>query len=101
MLVRVLRSTVYPGARLSQGEEVEVPKDEAKALISMGKVEAIEARTDVIIGVEDDSLKGLKVDELKNYADELGIELEDGLKKAQIIEAIEAALSDAEHGDIE
>lgn len=101
MLVKVLRSTVYPGKRLSAGEEVEIPKDEAKTLISMGKVVEIEARTDVVIDVDDDSLESMSKEELLRYADELGVEVAKSWTKEKIVATIEEELASAEDGDIE
>ena len=101
MLVKVLRSTVYPGGTLSAGAEVKLPKEEAKTLIAMGKAVEIEERTDVVIDVDDDSLERLSKSELVEAAADLGIEVPSSWTKAQIIEAIEAEMKAAEEGDIE
>ena len=102
MLVKVLRSTVYPGKRLTVGQEVEIPKEEAKTLIAMGKVVEIEAKTDVTIEVDDEeSLEKMSKAELVEAATDLGIEVPSSWTKAQIIEAIDAEMQAAEEGDIE
>ncbi len=103
MLVKVLRSTVYPGGTLSVGAEVELPKEEAQTLIAMGKAVEIEERTDVVIDVDDDvdSLEKMTKAELVEHAAEFGIEVPSSWTKAQIIEAIDAEMQAAEEGDIE
>ena len=102
MLVKVLRSTVYPGGTLSAGEEAEIPKEVAKQLVPMGKVIPIEEKTDVTIEVDDeDSLEKMTKADLIEAAADLGIEVPSSWTKAQIIEAIDAEMKAAEDGDIE
>lgn len=69
----------------------DVPEADARALVRRGKAKVIE---DSIAGDDDagdKALAGMTVDELKEVAAELEIEGVGGMKKAELVAAIEAA----------
>ncbi|WP_108062699.1 Rho termination factor N-terminal domain-containing protein [Poseidonibacter lekithochrous] len=104
MKVVVIRSTVYDGKDIVKGSELKivdgksgVAKDEISiaavaVLERLGKVEIVEDETDIDV-IEDNTtpIEKMKKDELLAYAGELEIEVDDGMTKAEIIEAINAS----------
>jgi hypothetical protein len=86
--VTILSTIFVRGEMYKVGDEVQVNEREAKELINRGV-----ATDEAEVEIEEDTTKPIEKmnkQELLDYAEELGIELEDGMTKAQIIEAINA-----------
>jgi hypothetical protein len=83
----LLKSLMIGGEMCKVGDEVEVTSKEAKELIARG-VATDEADVEV---TEDETMKPIEdmtKAELIAYADEIGVDVNDGMKKDEIIEAI-------------
>jgi len=83
----LLKSLMIGGEMCKVGDEVEVTPKEAKELIARG-VATDEADVEV---TEDETMKPIEdmtKAELIAYADEIGVDVNDGMKKDEIIEAI-------------
>jgi hypothetical protein len=88
VLITILSTIFVRGEMFKVGDEVEVNEREAKELINRG-VAADEAEVEI----EEDTTKPIEKmnkQELLDYAAELEVEVEEGMTKAQIIEAINA-----------
>ncbi|MGX1932048.1 Rho termination factor N-terminal domain-containing protein [Microbacterium resistens] len=79
-----------------KGRQVTVPDDVADSYISQGWVVP---GSPALAEQETADISKLKVDELRAYAEEHGIDLGDAKKKADIVSVIEAAASAEEDGD--
>lgn len=89
LTIRCTSAFVVGGKIVSPGTELPgVPESDAKSLIRRGKA------TEVVDGTEEGSeapaLDELTVPQLRDIAEEYGIEGAANLKKAELIEAIEA-----------
>ena len=79
MKIRIVRDGIY-----REIEETRWPEFKAKGYV---KVVEPKAETQFTVEAEDD-IKSLTVEQLKNYAQEKGIDLGDAVKKADILEVI-------------
>ena len=87
--LKIARTTVYNGRVLVPGEELTVNAQKADKLVERKLAE--------IVGEEpeqgaDDELDSMTVDELKEYAQEAGIDLKGVTRKADMIAAIRKAM---------
>lgn len=82
------------------GQELEVTRGTAEheQLVKLGAEEISGPGEQA---TEDVPLARRTVAELRALAEELGVELEDGAKKAQIVEALEAAPAAGDEGDLD
>lgn len=79
MKIRIVRDGIY-----REIEETRWSEFKAK-----GYVKAIEPKAETQFTVEaEEDIKSLTVEQLKNYAQEKGIDLGDAVKKADILEAV-------------
>src|SRR5690554_2462625 len=86
---------VAGGKVITKGQEVAgVPERDALALVRRGKAVIV---SDDAAGADDhDDLQAMKVDDLKTLARSYEIEGAEGMKKAELVEAIEAAVGEGD-----
>lgn len=84
MKIRIVRDGIY-----REIEETRWPEFKAK-----GYVKVVEPKAEIQFTVEaEEDIKSLTVEQLKNYAQEKGIDLGDAVKKADILEAVANSLA--------
>ena len=84
MKIRIVRDGIY-----REIEEICWPEFKAK-----GYVKVVEPKAEIQFTVEaEEDIKSLTVEQLKNYAQEKGIDLGNAVKKADILEAVTNSLA--------
>ena len=84
MKIRIVRDGIY-----REIEETRWSEFKAK-----GYVKVVEPKAEIQFTVEaEDDIKSLTVEQLKNYAQEKGIDLGNAMKKADILEAVANSLA--------
>jgi len=96
--IKITRSTVCAGKDLIAGKTYELEDKNANLLVSLGKAVVVDSEKDLPIK-EDTTvpIEQMKKAELLAYADGIGVEVDESMTKAQIIEAINEA--DNEDGE--
>ncbi|WP_417842021.1 Rho termination factor N-terminal domain-containing protein [Terasakiella sp.] len=87
--VKVTSAFMYGGKIQKSGVELEVTRKEAVALHHRGKV--------VLIGSVAEDLKGMRIEELRQHAEDMGLTGYEKLAKGKLIELIE--LAEASEGE--
>ena len=86
--LKITSAIAVDGKIVKRGETVVLAEAAAKNLLDRGRAELAEASDDT------SEFAKMKVKELKEYALELDIDGADGMNKAELVAAIEAALAE-------
>lgn len=92
--LKIAKTVSYRGKVLVPNNEILVDEQAAADLVERGMAEFLESVPNQQNSETGDELEEMSVDELKEYAQEAGIEVESLTDRAEILQAIKEAIQD-------